>query len=102
MDYQLVIQFNGDSLSDYDVMISLEDTLSEDLAGIAEVDGHDMGSGQTNIFMIASDPLLAFDRAKVVLARAGLLPGVTAAYRPASGDAYTVLWPPHQHTFSVA
>jgi hypothetical protein len=28
MDYQLVFQFRGDSLADYDAMVALEDELS--------------------------------------------------------------------------
>ena len=43
LKYQLVLQFQGDSLDDYDAMIALEDDLIAELQGVAEVDGHDMG-----------------------------------------------------------
>jgi hypothetical protein len=49
MRYQLVLQFRGDSLADYDQMIALEDRLIEDLGHSAGVDGHDCGSGEANI-----------------------------------------------------
>ena len=50
MKNQLVLQFRGDSLEDYDAMISLEDELIETLRDSAKVDGHDVGSGEVNIF----------------------------------------------------
>ena len=102
MTYQLVLQFKGSSLGDYDSMVSLEDDLIEALTGTAEVDGHDVGSGETNIFIITPAPLPTFERAKAVLERSGLLGAVSAAYRPLSGHTFTVLWPHHQKKFSVA
>jgi len=42
MDYQLVLQFRGDTLEDYDEMIALENELIEELGNSADVDGHDM------------------------------------------------------------
>jgi hypothetical protein len=102
MDYQHVLQFKGSSLGDYDSMVALEDDLIEALGGSADVDGHDIGSGETNIFIITSVPVQTFDRAKAVLERTGLLGALSAAYRPVSGNAFTVLWPHHQQEFSVA
>ena len=67
--YQLVLQFRGDSLDDYDAMIRLEDDLIAELQGVAEVDGHDMGSGEANIFILTSDPRRTLERAKPVLKR---------------------------------
>ena len=93
MKYQLVLQFRGDSLEDFDEMIALEDELIEQLRGSADVDGHDMGSGERNIFIFTSDPTRTFSQARPVLERAGTLQSVTAAYRPARGETYTVIWP---------
>ena len=64
MTFQLVLQFNSDSLSDYDAMVTLEDELIQELGDAADVDGHDIGSGQTNIFIVTSDPESTFGRAK--------------------------------------
>jgi hypothetical protein len=102
MEYQVVLQFRGDSLGDYDSMNSLEDALIEELADIAEVDGHDVGSRETNIFLKTSEPASAFTRAKAVLGAFGLLGKVAAAYRPVGGNSFTVLWPHQLHFFSVA
>jgi hypothetical protein len=102
MQFQLVLQFNGDSLSDYDAMVALEDELIQELGDTAEVDGHDIGSGQTNIFIVTSHPEITFCRAKAVLERSQLLGGVAAAYRPVAGQSFTVLWPAHRLEFSVA
>ena len=56
MQYQLTLQFRGDSLGDYDAMVALEDELTEQVGDSAEVDGHDCGSGETNIFIFTPDP----------------------------------------------
>src|SRR5688572_3076402 len=102
MQYQLVLQFNGDSLGDYDAMVALEDDLIQEFGCMADVDGHDIGAGETNIFIVTSEPEIAFHHAKSVLDRSQLLGAVTAAYRPIAGETFTVLWPAHRQEFSVA
>ena len=91
--YQLVLQFRGDSLDDYDAMIRLEDDLIAELQGVAEVDGHDMDSGQANIFILTSDPRGILERAKPVLKGRKCLEIMTAAYRTVDGENYTMIWP---------
>jgi hypothetical protein len=93
MRYQLVLQFRGDSLADYDQMIALEDRLIEDLGHSAKVDGHDCGSGETNIFIFTTDPPTTFRRVRQTLEQDSRLDAVTAAYRQVDGEHYTVLWP---------
>ena len=93
MDYQLVFQFRGDSLQDFDAMVTLEDELIAELGDSADVDGHDCGSGETNIFIFTSDPAATFGRARPVLDRRQQLQAVTAAYREVGGERYTVIWP---------
>jgi hypothetical protein len=93
LKYQLVLQFQGDSLDDYDAMIALEDDLIAELQGVAEVDGHDMGSGEANIFILTTDPRETFERAKHVLKRRDCLETTTAAYRATDGENYTMIWP---------
>ena len=93
MDYQLVLQFRGDSLGEFDAMVALEDELIERLGDSAEVDGHDFGSGTGNIFIFTSDPAATFDRARPVLESKQQLQTVTAAYREVEGKHYTVIWP---------
>ena len=93
MEYQLVLQFQGDTLSDYDAMIGLEDDLIVGLDDMAEVDGHDIGSGETNIFIFTSEPEVTFQHARIVLERFSLLSTVIAAYRSTTDEHFTVIWP---------
>ena len=93
MQYQLTLQFRGDAFDSYDAMIALEEDLIAALVDSAEVDGHDVGSDETNIFVVTSDPAAAFAVAKPVLQLAGLLDTVTAAYREINGERYVVIWP---------
>lgn len=93
MLYQLTLQFHGDSLGDYDAMIALEETLIEELGSSAEVDGHDCGAGESNIFIFTFDPAATFQKVKPVLERSQKLQAITAAYRTVNGERYTVIWP---------
>ena len=71
------------------VVADLQDGLGES----ANVDGHDMGAGQANIFIITPDPEAAFRRILPVLQSAGRSEHSTAAYRETTGGHYRVLWP---------
>ena len=93
-DFQLVLQFRGDSLADYDAMVSLEDELIGTLGDSADVDGHDVGSGEVNIFIFTSNPAATFEQLKPTLESGGWLNKVTAAYREVAGEIYTAIWPP--------
>jgi hypothetical protein len=101
MRYQLVLQFRGDSLADYDAMVALEETLIEDSGGSAKVDGHDCGSSKANIYIFTSDPAATFWRVRQTLQRKGQLQSVAAAYREVAGESYTVLWPDGHTDFRV-
>ena len=90
--HQLVLQFAANTLRDYDDMVALENQLIATL-GEDAVDGHDMGSGEANIFIITSDAQQTFRQLVPVLERAGRLPEVTAAYRDTDQEDYHVLWP---------
>jgi hypothetical protein len=91
--HQLVLQFRGDSLADFDAMVALVEDLTEQLGNSADVDGHDFGSGETNIFIFTSDPAVTFDQVRPVLERRQQLQAVTAAFRQVSSEDYTVIWP---------
>ncbi|HWZ70485.1 MAG TPA: ABC transporter [Casimicrobiaceae bacterium] len=93
MQHQLVLQFRGSTLEDLDAIVALEERLTIHLAGVAKVDGHDIGSDEANIFIITSDPIGTFGAIRPVLDHANLLTGATVAYRPSSGNDYSVLWP---------
>lgn len=89
----LVLQTSGESPAAFDAMMNVEQDLAPELGDIALVDGHDMGCNEINIFIITSNPLLVFARAKPVLERHGLLADINSAFRLLSGDTYTRVWP---------
>ena len=93
MKFKLVLQFRGDTLDDYDQLIALEDDLVEQLGDSADVDGHDMGCGELNIFILTRDPVRTFSRVRPVLERSKIMQTVTAAYRRIEGEHYTIIWP---------
>ena len=100
--YQLVLQFAANTISDYDALVALEQQLTAVL-GDNEIDGHDMGSGQANIFILTPDPQKAFHQIVPVLEHTGQMPALTAAFRRTDEDRYRVLWPENSsREFSVA
>ncbi len=102
MRYQLVLQFAAHTITDYDALVIVERQLIEAL-GDSSVDGHDMGLGEANIFILTSDPQNTFRQLVLVLEREGRLSAVTAAYRSIDEDDYHVLWPENSsRPFSVA
>jgi hypothetical protein len=56
MKYQLVLQFQAESVQEFDELVVLENLLVETLPLQAEVDGHDFGSGEFNIFILTDLP----------------------------------------------
>lgn len=70
MRYQLVLQFRGDTLDDLDEIVELEDSLVDQLPKSAEVDGHDVGSDEVNIFIHTSEPIGTFAAIRPILVRA--------------------------------
>ena len=93
MRYNLVLQFQANDIVDYDKLVEIEELLIKYLRGLSHVDGHDSGSCEMNIFILTNEPKDAFEKAKVIMKAAGLLAGLSAAYRLSSGEEYTRLWP---------
>ena len=89
----LALQFRGDDLPDFDSMINLEGELASCLGTTAQVDGHDMGSGEINIFIITAEPKKTFLLVKPLLERSQGFETLRAAYRGLDSEEYTMLWP---------
>lgn len=102
MKYQLVVQMPAASIKDYDAMIEIEDVLIAQLSELHEIDGHDAGAGEVNIFILTNDFEKAFDEVKVALESRGLWGDVRVAYREIDKSEYTILWPKWLNDFSVA
>lgn len=102
MKYQLVLQWPATTIKDYDAMIEVEDTLIERLSEVNDVDGHDAGSGEVNIFIRTDDPKRAFNEVKAILGSCDFWVDARVAYREVSGGEYTILWPKDLTEFKVA
>jgi hypothetical protein len=99
--FQLVVQFAGNDIADFDEMIELEDRLTYGLADRHLVDGHDVRSGEVNIFVHTNDPILACDEVMGLL-EDGQRRRAKIAYRSFRSDEYAVLWPLDVEQFSIA
>ena len=91
--YQLLLRFPGDAFEEFDDIVELETALADRLGGLGMLDNRDVGSDECRIALLTADPVRAFDDAKAVLERKGLLDASVAMYRPVGGKDYTVLWP---------
>lgn len=97
MKYQLVIQFPlTGSVEDFERLITLENELRVVLRGEHEIDGHDLGAEEMNIFIHTDEPKQAFTLAKEVLSEKELKV-VSVAYRDFDSEEYSVIWPENFH-----
>jgi hypothetical protein len=98
--YQLVIQFDAnDDEADYDKLLVLEESVIENIGQLGAVDGHDIGSGECNIFVHTNDAPKAFDGIKEIVTNG--LPNMRAAYRDFKKEAFIPLWPKGLKKFEV-
>ncbi len=95
MKYQLVLQWPYTGISDYDELIVYEYLLNEKLPShFGEVDGHDWGSGEMNIFVFTDSPMQAFESCRALICSPLIESGLSAGYREVNGEEYIRLWPP--------
>lgn len=101
MKYQLVIQLPEALYGDLDWIAELEEQVNKSIVD-AEVDGHDMGSGEVNVFIHANNPVITFQIAKNILQESGVEPQYIKAVDHAVGeDNYILLWPENLANFNV-
>jgi len=101
MRYQLVVQFQASSMQDFDRLVALEESLRGALEGFAEVDGHDFGSGEFDVFVHTDEPKETFERIPEVVNRPQPERHMRAAYRDFDDEGYTILWPPNLKEFKL-
>ena len=89
--YQLVLEFHGDDLENFDRVVALETKLEEELE-CGEVDGNDVGQGIVNIFIITKEPKQCFEEAMRIIAGDEPAP-CAAGYRNLEEEDYVRLWP---------
>jgi hypothetical protein len=86
----------------YDAVLDIEDLLIDSLDDGSDVDGHDVGSDEMNIFVSTDDPQATFKRVEATLPTHPLCVDLKAAFRAKDQDYYSVLWPESLRDFSVA
>jgi hypothetical protein len=102
MEYLLVLQLpSSSSLGEYDLLISLEESIREGIGDFATVDGHDIGSGEMNIFLFTENPKLAFERIRTIPSVASHMSNLRVGYREVGEDEYTPLYPEGLQVFAV-
>ena len=93
MRYHLVLQFKEPTVPTVDALAALEDELARQLPSGDEVDGHDSGTGEANVFIVTQDARRAFAAVTPTLHKQQLLDTVAVAYRAENSDEYVRLWP---------
>lgn len=90
-EYKVVLEFHGEELQHFDRVIALEMKLEEELLS-GEVDGHDVGGGIVNIFIVTRVPKRCLEEAMRIIN--DMEPKLNAAgYRDLEEDDYERLWP---------
>jgi hypothetical protein len=102
MKYQLVLQFRAASTHDFDELVVLEDLLVENLPSSSEVDGHDFGNDEFNIFVLTDQPRESFASAEKIIQQYHPQQKLKAAYRELDKEEFVILWPPNLQEFRVA
>lgn len=100
--YQLVLQFPARTEEDFSRLAAVEDRLVTALRGDAEVDGHDFGSDEMNIFIFTDRPDGTFGLVKQLLGDDPAFASMRVAYRMRAGNEYTILWPSTLKRFKVS
>ena len=91
--YQLVLQFPETAFPGFDDVVQYEDSLIDALGDRHDVDGHDIGSGEVNFFVISHDPRGALFDIRGSNHELLSHPDLRAAARRTDTDAYEPLWP---------
>ena len=99
---ELVLQLPASSIKDYDTLIELENCIRIGLSNLGDVDGHDMGQGEMNIFIHTDNPKLTFERIKLLLGTRDFYPEMKVAYRDIGKKDFTVVYPPSLTHFTIA
>ena len=87
-----MLQFSPWSARDFDDLVRIENELRS-LLDSDEIDGHDLGSNEANIFVLTEDPLSVFNAYLPAITAAALLPVLSAGYRALDQDEFVRMWP---------
>jgi hypothetical protein len=93
MNYQLILQFRGESLQNFAPLTDLEDQVEDILEKTESLDGLDAGGHGANLFVYTDNPKRTFQRIQPLLNAADLAAGFTAAYRTVADEKFRIIWP---------
>ena len=97
----MVLQWpSASSTEDLDLLISLEDQIIENIGDFGTVDGHDIGSGEMNIFIFTEDPKSTFERVKNIGSVPEHMANLKVGYREVGEDDFVPLYPEGLEHFS--
>ena len=91
IEWQVVLEFAGDSPEQFEKVIALQEEMEESLVS-GEVDGNDVGGGVVNIFIFTRSPNQCFSEALTFVEKHGLRPSAAGMRDPEKED-YIRLWP---------
>lgn len=99
--YQMVLQWRGEDQPSFDILVDLEDALIAGLGDVGDVDGHDVGQNESNIFIMTDEPKSCFQRCLLILHGSGYEQGLAAGFSGEDDETYTSLWPASAVDFGV-
>jgi hypothetical protein len=100
--YQLLLQIPSSSPADFANLLDLEAAMGSALGDAGEVDGHDVGSGETNIFVFTEQPIKVFTTVMARPIAARVANEIRAAYRAVGASAFTVIHLPGLTSFRIS
>lgn len=83
-------------------MVELEETIMVGLGSLGNVDGHDAGSGEMNIFILTNHPKPAFERIMELLGTRAFTLDLKVAFRVLGKEKFTILFPADLTQFAIA
>jgi hypothetical protein len=89
-------------MQDFDRLVAFETTLFRRLPPLGEVDGHDCGKEEFNIFVFTDRPVETFESAEVLRRKEVPDCNPIVAYRKVRGEVYTVLSPAGHQGFKIS
>jgi hypothetical protein len=93
MRYVLILQFPERYFASHDDLVAFEDRLIASMPRGCSVDGHDIGSGTTNFFVLTDAPLAAHKAFRKYLGTRAAERNLRISYREVAGTAFVNLWP---------
>ena len=93
MRYVLVFQFEDTYFESHAAVVAFEDRLRAALPRTCVVDGHDVGSGTTNFFVLTPAPIAAHERFRRRVATRAIERKLRVSFRLDGKDAWMNLWP---------